>query len=225
LAEFPALDRLWLYGDGIGQDAVEALTRAKQLTRIHVASADNINLSGLAMMPNLRMLGIAGQAAGALRGLSTTVGVSGLSLGRLSSAPEDPQVLARIFPGLTELQLYGSGWPEDLGLVADFVRLECLSLDHAMTARLGSLRVPATLRNVSVGFATEVDVAALARLPQLQRIELQWIDRPVDLSPFRHWNGNALTIETTPSQRLMNGSGLPPTIKIQRPRREVALYD
>jgi hypothetical protein len=225
LAEFPELNRLWLYGDGIRQEAVEALSRAKQLTRIHLASTDDINLSSLAMMPHLRMLGITGAAAGAFRGMSTTVEVPGLSLGRLSSAPESPRALARIFPALTELQLYGSGWPEDLGLVDQFARLERLSLDHEMTARLGSLRVPATLRDVRVGFATEVDVAALAGLPQLQRIELQWIEQPVDLSPFRNWNGDALTIETTPRQRLTNGSGLPPTIKIKRQKLEVALYD
>jgi hypothetical protein len=225
LTKLPELSRLWLYGDGIEQDAADALTLAKELTEVHVASVDTADLSGVARMSGLRMLGIAGSGSGSLRGLPAT-GLSGLSLGRLGSAPDDdPEALARTLPMLTELQLYGSDWPEDLGFVSDFPRLERLSLDHAMTGRVGSLRAPAALRHVDLGFTTEVDMTALARLPQLRRIGLRWIDRPVDLTPFRGWNGDALTIETTPAQRLTQQNGLPPTVRIRRLNTDDVRYE
>lgn len=135
-------------------------------------------------MPSLRLLGIAGHGTGSLRNLSST-SLSGLSLGRLDAARTDPTALAEIFPMITELQLYGSGWPEDLGFVAEFPRLARLSLDREMTNRTGSLRVPEALRRIDLGFTTAVDLTPLARLRQLQRISLRYITKPVDLTPFR----------------------------------------
>jgi len=85
-----------------------------------------------------------------------------------------------------------------------------------MTARVSSFRVPATLREVDLGFTTEVDLTALVQVPQLRRIRLRWIDRPVDLAPFAMWDGNAVTIETTATQRLTHRDTLPPTVRIQR---------
>jgi len=93
-----------LYGDGIEQSAVDTLALTTELIEVHVASADNTDLSPLPPCPALRMLGVNGRGFGSLRGLPTTA-LSGLSLGRLGSAPHDPEALARTFPLLTELQL------------------------------------------------------------------------------------------------------------------------
>ncbi|MEJ3742845.1 NACHT domain-containing protein [Actinomycetes bacterium KLBMP 9797] len=224
LTELPKLRRLWLYGGGVQQDAVDALTLATDLTEVHMASADNTDLSAVARMPALRMLGITGRASGSFPRLPTN-GLSGLSLGHWGSAPDDPKALARAFPMVTELQLYGSEWPEDLGFVGEFPRLERLSLDHAMTGRVASLRAPAALREVDLGFAIEVDMTALAQMRQLQRISLRWIDRPVDLTPFRAWDGGALTIETASTQRLVHRDGLPPTVRIRRLDSDGVRYD
>jgi hypothetical protein len=224
LAELPKLRRLWLYGDGIQQDAVDALALAKQLTHVHVASDESIDLASIATMPAMQMLGLTGRGSGSLHGVPAT-GLTGLALGRLSVAPDAPKLLARKFPMLTELQLWGSEWPEDLGFVGEFPRLEHLWLDHAMTGRLSSLRAPAALRDLELGFAAEVDLTALTRLPQLRRIGVRWIERPVDLTPFSRWDGEALTIETTPTQRLTHQDELPPTVRIRRVDSADVRYD
>ncbi|WIN00329.1 NACHT domain-containing protein [Actinoplanes oblitus] len=215
LTELPELRRLWLYGDGVSQGAADALTSARQLTDVHLTSAERIDLSSVAGLPSLRMLGVSGQGSGLLRGVSAPR-LTGLSLGRLSSAPVEPKGLAEAFPMVTELQLYGSGWPDDLGFVGDLPRLECLSLDHAMAGRVAGLRAPATLREVGLGFAGEVDLTALSRLSQLRRISLRWIERPVDLSPLSKWDGGALTITVTPDQRLTHRRQMPSTVRIRR---------
>jgi hypothetical protein len=175
-------------------------------------------------MPSLRLLGIAGHGTGSLRNLSST-SLSGLSLGRLDAAPIDPIALAEIFPMVTELQLYGSGWPEDLAFVAELPRLARLSLDHEMTKRTSSLRVPAALRRIDLGFTTAVDLTALVRLPQLQRISLRYITEPVDMTPFRRWDGDTVTIATTPDQRLAHRDELPPTVRIRRHETKDLRYD
>jgi hypothetical protein len=220
----PELRRLWLYGDGIQPDAVQALTLATRLIHLHVANTDGADFSAVARLPALRMLGLAGRSSGSLRGLASP-GVSGLSLGRLIPAPDDPEALARAFPMLTELQLYGSDWPEDLGFVGAFGRLERLSLDHAMTSRMDSLHGPATLRDVELGFAADVDLSGPARLPRLRRIGLRWIERPVDLTPLSTWDGDSLTIEAPPAQRLTHRHALPSTVRIRRIDSHTVRYD
>jgi hypothetical protein len=223
LTELARLRRLWLNGEGIRQDAIDALALAEELTTVHMSNVDNADLSAVARMPALQMLGINGRAWSSLRGLPVTT-LPGLSLG-LRAAPDDPQALARAFPMLSELQLYGSAWPDDLGFVGEFPQLERLSLDHAMTGRIASLRTPATLRRVDLGFATEVDVTPLSRLHQLRQIGLRWIDRPIDLTPFRTWDGDILTIETTPNQRLAHRDSLPPTVRIRHLDSYSVRYD
>jgi hypothetical protein len=224
LVDLPALRRLWLYGDGMQQDAAEALTLLKQLTHVHVASEDHLELSSVARLPTLRMLGITGRGASSLRGL-VAPGLAGLSLGRLTSPPGNPDELASAFPMLTELQLYGSDWPEDLGFVGGFRRLERLSLDHAMTDRIASLRAPEALQEVELGFAAEVDLTVLARLTQLRRIGLRWIERPINLTPLSTWDGVALTIEVSPTQRLTHRRELPPTVRIRRVDSDGVRYE
>jgi hypothetical protein len=226
LTALPELRRLWLYGHGIEPDAVNTLAELKQLTEVHIHldGTDATDLSALTQMPTLRLLGIAGHGTGSLRNLSST-SLTGLSLGRLDAAPTDPTTLAESFPLITELQLYGSSWPEDLGFVAQLLRLTRLSLDHEMTNRTGSLRAPAALRRIDLGFTNAVDLTPLARLRQLQHISLRYITEPVDLTPFRRWNGDAVTIATTPDQRLAHRDELPPTVRIRRHETKDLRYD
>jgi NACHT conflict system protein/NACHT domain-containing protein len=217
LAELPSLTEIYMYSKcGISQAAVDALAKLRKLTEIGLELTDAVNLSPLIRMPRLTRLALNGPHLADF-GRSPAKSVRYLSLGQKPDAPStDPLPLVKVFARLTELQLYGFGWPDDLGLVADLPMLESLFLHHRSATLLHTLSAAPRLRRISLGLTDSVDLSPLIRLAGLERIDIQAVRRPVDVSPFRAWSGGPLTISALSSQKIIGQGALPSSVRVRR---------
>jgi hypothetical protein len=203
-----------IWRSSVRTDAVEIIVGMSQLQRLDLRLDEEIaDVAALTSMPSLEYLFLDGEHVASfgppskLRrfGLrSAVLGADGLQ--RLSSA----------FPRLEELELGGGTDDWDLSAIRELPMLTKLIALQAASQRLETLKAMPRLRQIVLAPNAPVDLRPLARLSQLERIEIWDVRHPVDVAPFRTWGGGPLTIDFSRRSKVVGGRGLPPTVRLRR---------
>lgn len=172
----PAARRMLVAGQTLPE---HWLPQIKSLKFGSTRNSGSLDLSRLAGLPNLRILGFSGRGISDVKKLSNLPHLTHLDLGHTKVADVEP--LAKL-NNLRELILWGSK-VSDLTPLAGLITLRDLYLNGTKVSDVGPLAGLSALRRLYLNSTKVADIAPLARLSALQSLHLS--DTPVsDIAPL-----------------------------------------
>lgn len=178
---------------------IKVIADMAQLRRLDVRLHPEVtDVSALTSMQSLEYLFLDGEHSASF-GPPSELRRLGLPLAVLGA--DGLSSLNSFFPRLDELELSGVKDDWDLAAIKELPSLTRLIAFPAASRRLETLEATPRLTQITLSPAAPVDLGPLARLPQIEQIEIWDVEDSIDLTPFRSWKGRSAHHRRLPAEQ------------------------